>query len=164
MAKPTKNAPMICTILMIVALTGIIIGFLTSNVLWVVFLLLPTVVYEVYRTEGVSTKWASWGMLVVLIAEIILIIFNINYDFAKFLGQESAYVGGQHVPLGDIQTLGPILLAVISLILIIRTRGKYTRWLAGIIFVTSFAIVYILSPEQFMDLLRSAVREAFHQI
>jgi hypothetical protein len=161
MAKPTKHASLICTITMILALIGIIIGIITTNVLWTIFLLFPAVIYEIYRTEGVSTKWASWSMLAILIAELVLVIFNINYDFAKFLGQDSVYVANQNVPLGDIQTLGPILLAVISLILILRTRGKYTRWLAGIIFVTSFAIVYILSPDQFMELLRAAIRQIF---
>lgn len=161
MAKPTKHASLICSITMIFALIGIIIGLVTTNALWTIFFLFPAVIYEIYRTEGVYTKWASWSMLAIIIALIVLIIFNINYDFAKFLGQDSVYVARQQVPLGDIQTLGPALLAVVSLVLMIRTAGVYTKWLAGIIFVTAFAIIYILSPDQFNELLRSAIRQIF---
>lgn len=68
MAKPTKNASLICAVVMIVALIGIIIGIVTGDALWAIFLLLSTVVYKIYRTEGVSTEWASWGN-----------VSNINY-------------------------------------------------------------------------------------
>lgn len=160
--KPTKNAKLICTLAMISALLGIVLGFVTQNPLWIIFFLLPAVIYEIYRTMGVSTKWASWMMLFILVALFFLIIFNVNYDFAEFLGRDSAYVGGQAVPLGDIKALGPVLLAAVSLILMIRTAGVYTKWLAGIIFVTSFALIYVLSPEMFTELLRSAINRLMY--
>lgn len=163
-AKPTKNAKLICTLTMISALFGIILGLLTNNPLWIIFFLFPAVIYEIYRTQGVSTKWASWMMLFLLVAQIVLVVFNINWNFAEFLGQNSAYIGGQYVPLGDIQTLGPVLLAVVSLILMIRTAGVYTKWLAAIIFVTSFAIIYVLNSEIFAELLRSAIQQLFRNI
>ena len=53
---------------------------------------------------------------------------------------------GYTVPLGDIKILG-LLLGILSIILFIRTRGKYTKWLAAVIFVTCFAIVYALNPD-----------------
>jgi hypothetical protein len=64
MAKPTKNASLICAVVIIVAFIGIV----TGDALWAIFLLLSTVVYKIYRTEGVSTEWASWGN-----------VSNINY-------------------------------------------------------------------------------------
>ena len=149
---------------MILALLGIILGLVTLNPLWVIFFLFPTVIYQIYRTMGVSTKWASWMMLFILIAQAFLILFKVNYNFAECLGQDTIYVGGQQVPLGDIQTLGPVLLAVVSSILLIRTAGIYTKWLAGIIFVTSFALIYVMNPEIFSELLRNAVRQVLQQI
>jgi hypothetical protein len=62
------------------------------------------------------------------------------------------------VPLGDLRIVGPTVVAVLAVILFTRTRGVYTRWLAGIIFVTCFAIVYLLEPEMFQVLLQEAIR------
>ena len=63
MAKPAKYATPIC-VASIIAIVAIIIGLVTSNALWIIILLLPAVAYEAYRTEGVSTRWASWLLLV----------------------------------------------------------------------------------------------------
>ena len=164
MAKPTKNAPLICTIVSIVALIGIITGLLIDNTLIIIFLLLPTVIYEVYRTEGKSTKASSIILLVVLIVEVILILFNGNINIAEYLGTTQEYIGGYLVPLGDIKTLGPTLMAVLSVILFVRTRGVYTRWLAGVIFFTSFAIIYSINPAIFSDLFKSAVQEGLNRL
>lgn len=130
----------------------------------IILFLLPAAAYEVYRTEGVSTKWASVAMLLVLIAEIGLILFNVNFNLAEFLGQSEELVGGYWVPLGNIKVLGPTLLAVLSAILIARTRGRYTIWLAVIILVTSFAIVYTLDPTIFKELLRLGVKEGIQEL
>jgi hypothetical protein len=162
--RPTKHAKLICTLAMISALIGIILGLITLNPLWIVLFLTPAVIYQIYRTQGVSTKWASWMMLFILIGQTILVLFKVNYNFAEFLGQESIFVGGQNVPLGDIKTLGPVLLAVVSSILMIRTAGIYTKWLAAIIFVTSFALIYVVNPEIFTELLGSAVRQVLQQL
>ena len=59
MAKPTKHATLICTIMTIVALIGILLGILFSKPIIIVACLIPTVIYEAYRTEGESTRWAS---------------------------------------------------------------------------------------------------------
>jgi hypothetical protein len=163
-AKPTKHARLICTLAMISAAIGIVIGLLTGNPLWIIFFLFPAVIYEIYRTQGVSTKWASWMMLGILLAEIVLIIFNVSFDIAEFLGQETAYVGGETIRLGDIKTLGPALLAVVSMVLMLRTAGVYTKWLAGIIFVTSFALIFTLDPDQFGYLLQIALQRIFRSL
>ncbi|MBN2176998.1 MAG: hypothetical protein JW722_05000 [Demequinaceae bacterium] len=68
MARPTKNATAICLVLSVLAVIGIAIGLATSTPLVIVFALIPTVVYEIYRVEGESTKWSSWGMGAVLVA------------------------------------------------------------------------------------------------
>lgn len=72
MARPTKHAGVICTILGIVALAGIVLGILLSAPLITIVLLIPTAVYEVYRTgrsslsrghaAGIPNGWppSSW--------------------------------------------------------------------------------------------------------
>jgi len=146
MAKPTKYAALICTIVSILALIGIIIGIVTLKPLIVILLLIPAVGYEVYRTEGESTRWASWVLLIVLILEIILIAANINFDLASFLGRSEAYVAGYTVPLGDIKIVGPVVMGILAVILFVRTYGKYTKWLAVTIFLTCLALIYTLNP------------------
>ena len=157
MAKSTRYATLICTIVSILALIGIIIGIWLSRPLIIVILLLPAAAYEVYRTEGPSTVWASWVLIIVLILEIVLIAANISYDLASFFGESEKVVAGYTVPLGDIKVVGPAIMAVLSIILFVRTRGRYTKWLAVVIFITCFAIVYALNPEIFRNLIRIAV-------
>jgi hypothetical protein len=159
MAKPTKYAPLICTICMILAIIGIILGLLTLKPLIPIFFLLPTVIYEVYRTEGESTRASSIILLVVLIAEVVLIVFRINFNLAEYLDATEKTIGGYLVPLGDIKIVGPIVMAVLSVILFVRTYGPFTKWLAVVIFVTSFAIIYTIDPLIFKELLKYAVKQ-----
>lgn len=73
---------------------GIVLGLIFHNPLLIIFFLLPTVGYEIYRTEGASTKFSSIAIAVVLLAELLLIIFRVNYDLIKFFGTEQEYIGG----------------------------------------------------------------------
>ena len=164
MAKPTKYATLICFIMMIISLAGIIVGILLSKPLIIAACLFPTVVYEVYRTEGESTRWASWVLLLVIILEIIFIIANVSFDIGNFLGQSEREIAGFVVPLGDIKVLGPIVMAILSIILFVRTRGKYTKWLAAIIFVTCFALVWTLNPDIFKNLLKIGVENGLENL
>ena len=164
MAKPTKYATMICFIMTIIALAGIIVGILLSKPLIIAACLFPTVAYEVYRTEGESTRWASWVLLLVIILEIIFIIANVSFDIGNFLGQSEKEIAGFVVPLGDIKILGPIVMAILSIILFVRTRGKYTKWLAAIIFVTCFALVWTLNPDIFKNLLKIGVENGLENL
>ncbi len=164
MPKSYKYATPICLILSILALIGIIIGIVKSSPLIIIIFLLPAVIYEVYRTEGKSTKQASWLLLIVFIAEIIFIVAEINFNLARFLGMTKERIGGYVVPLGDIRVVAPTVMAILAIILFVRTRGRYTRWLAVIIFITSFAIVYALDPAIFSELLRYGIEEGLDQI
>lgn len=164
MAKPTKDATAICIILTALAIIGIALGFNFSQALYPMFFLIPTIIYEVYRTEGASTKWASWAILGVFVVELILIIFAIQFDLAGFLDTESKYIEGYEIPLGDVKLLGPALMAILSLILVKNTRGRYTIWLAVIIIITSFAIVYSLDPTIFERYLKIAIEEGLNAV
>ncbi len=164
MPKPTKYAALICVILSILALIGIIIGLIKLSPLIIVLFLLPTVIYEVYRTEGPFTKWASWLLLILLIVEIVLIVAKINFNLAEFLGESERSVAGYAVPLGDIKIVGPALMIVLAVILFVRTYGRYTKWLAVIIFVTALAIIYTINPAGFKEILRFGTKEALNQM
>ncbi len=103
-------------------------------------------------------------MFIVLILEIVLIAANINFDLASFFGESEKVVAGYTVPLGDIKIVGPIVIAILSIILFVRTRGRYTKWLAAVIFITCFAIVYAINPEIFKNLLGLAVDRGIESI
>ncbi len=165
MAKPTTYATPICLVLTLLAIIGIVLGLWKHSPLITTLLLLPTVGYEAYRTqEGASTKWTSWFLLFVLIAEVIFIIFHLNYDLAKFFGKEEQYLAGYWMPLGDIKVVTPALMAILSIILFFRTYGPYTKWLSVIIFITSFALVYILSPQLFQNFLRFGIDQGLYHL
>ena len=164
MAKPTKNATLICTILSVIALIGVIVGLLTGYTIAIIIALLPTTIYEIYRTEGKSTKASSTLLLLILIAELVLIIFNIDINLAEYLGTTEKTIAGYLVPLGDIKIVGPTVMTILSVILFIRPLGPYTKWLAVIIFLTSFAIVYSIDPIIFKDLFRYGVEEGINRI
>ncbi len=97
-------------------------------------------------------------------ATLIFLIFDIRLDLASFFGTETRQVGGYEVPLGDIKVVGSALMIVLSAILFTRTRGVYTRWLSVIIFITSFAVVYLAGPESFQDLLRFGTDKVVEQV
>jgi hypothetical protein len=152
--KPTKYAPHLCATFMLIALVGIIIGLIFNLPIVTTILLLPTALYEVYRTTGKSTKTASIILVIVLIAQIVLVLFNIQFNIAEFLGAERKLIGGYWVPLGELQIVGPTIIAVLAVILFTRTRGVYTKWLAAVIFITTLALLYLIDPIVFQDLLR----------
>lgn len=149
---------LVCTLMTLFMIVAIIIGFITKSAVLVLVCLLPIVIYEIYRTKGEFTTLSSWLMLVVLIGEIIFIAFGINYNLAEYFGSDSAYIAGQNVQLGDIKILGPTLMAIFSLVLLVRTYGPYTKWLSVIIFASSFAVIYILNPNAFQDLLKMVMQ------
>jgi len=103
-------------------------------------------------------------LLIVYIAELFLIIGNVNYDLATFFGAEKKMIAGYAVPLGDVKIVGPALMAILSIILFVRTRGRYTKWLAAIIFITSFVIAYTIDPANFAQLLRFGADSVLDQI
>jgi len=146
MAKPTTYATPICLGLTLLVLIGIVWGLIVHNALITVIFLLPAVGYEAYRTEGESTRWASWILLVLIIVELICIIFKINFDVARYFGVSDTYAMGYFIPLGDIKIIFPLVMLILSLVLFFRTIGKYTKWLAALIFLSSIATVYTIDP------------------
>ena len=159
MARPTKYAAVICAVLSVVAVIGIVIGLLAKSPVVVLIAMAPSVAYEVYRTEGETTRWASWALAAVLVVEFVLVVFNVSIDIGAFLGTGTQEVAGYAIPLGDLRVVGPAIIAVCALILIARTRGVYTKWLAVNIIVTALALTYVLDPNVFTELLRQGAQE-----
>jgi hypothetical protein len=172
--KQTQNKPfsissinptMACLALTAIAVVGMFISLGSHNPLWILVLLLPTVAYEIYRTEpGASTKFSSILLLVILILEIGLIVFGIHYNLAEFLETDQKYVAGYDIPLGDIQVFGPLLTAILAAVLVFRTYGPYTKWLSIIIAVGSLVAVYMINPLFFKEALKLIVNGLFNQL
>ena len=164
MPKSTKHAMEWSVGLTILAVMGIIIGLIWTKPLIIMLLLLPTVIYEVYRTEGKSTKWASWALVGIFFHEIVLIVFKINYNLADLLGRDQQYIGEYLVPLGDIKIVAPIIIAVLSILLLTKTWGKYTKYLAAVIIVGSFSVIYTLDPVIFKEMIKIAIDKFLDEI
>jgi hypothetical protein len=163
-ARPTKYAGIICAVLSVIAVIGIIVGLLAKSPMVVLLAMAPSVAYEVYRTEGETTRWASWALAGVLVLEFVLIAFNVSFNVAEYLGSSTQEVAGYQVPLGDLRIVGPAIIAVCALILIVRTRGVYTRWLAVNIILAALALTYVLDPTVFTELLRQGAQEGLDAI
>ncbi len=158
------NPIWVCVIVTIIAIIGVLISLATKNPLWILFFLLPVTIYEAVRTqEGASTKFSSILLLIILVLEITLVIFNVNFDLARFLGAEEKYVAGYVLPLGDVKIFSPLLLAILSTVLIFRTRGKYTKWLSIIIAVGSLVVIYLINPYFFQEALKLIINGLFSQ-
>lgn len=164
MAKPTKYATPICVALSLVTVVGVLLGLKFRLPLLIAGLLLPAVLYEIYRTEGESTIWASWLTLFAIIAELAAVWFNLKFDLAAFLGVSSHYVGGYYVPLGDIKVIFPTIMAVLAAILFFRTAGIYTKWLAVLIFIGAFSIIYTVDPALFQNLIKVVIRQGLNRL
>lgn len=155
----------VCLIVTGIAILGAFLGLGSKNVLWVLFFMLPAVIYEVIRTEeGASTKFSSILLFGIIILEIVLIVFNVNYDLANFFETEEKVVAGYTLSLGDIKVFGPLLTAILSTILIFRTYGPYTRWLSIVIAVGSLVAVFIINPLFFQQALKLIVNGLFDRL
>ena len=159
MARSTEHAALICIISTLIMLAGAAAGIYFNKPLIVVIALFPAVVYEVYRVEGVSTIWASWGMLVVLVAEVVLIIGKFNINIAKYAAK---YI--PNLPSVDIKLAGPVVMGYFSYILIKRTAGIYTKWLAVIILIGCLGLFYALDPSIFSRFTGKGLQEGLKNL
>jgi hypothetical protein len=155
----------VCLIVTGVVILGAFLGLANKSPLLVLIFMLPAVIYEVIRTEeGASTKFSSILLLGIIILEIGLIIFNVNYDLAKFFETDEKIIAGYALPLGDIKVFGPLLTAILSTILIFRTYGPYTRWLSVIIAIGSLIAVYLINPLFFQQALKLIINGLFDRL
>jgi hypothetical protein len=149
MAKPTKHATLICAVLTLVAAAGIGIGVWQHSPLIAVIGMLPAAGYEVYRTEGPSTRFSSILITGILIALIVLIAFKVSFDVSPLLKEIG--IGG----VLDAKLAGPVLIAILSLLLFRRTEGIYTKWLAVVILLSAAGLFFILDSSLSGSLLKA---------
>ena len=164
MARPTKHATKISLAVTVIMAVGALAGLATGKPIWMVAGLLPATAYEVYRAEGESTSWASWALLAVLILEGAFLLLGLDLNLATILGADSKTVAGYDVPLGQITVVGPLVMAALSTILIVRTRGRYTRWLAVVILLGAGAMIYVQDPTLFGQWFNQALETGLDQI
>lgn len=163
--KKSTSPMTVCVIITLIALVGALVGMATKNALWMLLFLLPAVIYEVIRTEeGASTKTSSIILLVVVCLEIVLLLFGINFDLARFFGEEEKYIAGYSLPLGDIKVFGPLVTAILSTVLVFRTYGPYTRWLSIVIACGSLVAIFLISPTFFEQALKLIVNGLFDRV
>jgi len=154
-----------CLVITFIAVFGAIVSGVTRNPVWILIFLLPGAIYEAVRTKpGATTKVSSIILLVVIVLEIAMILLNINFNLANFFGESEKYVAGYLLPLGDIKIFGPILITVLSLILLIRTYGPYTRWLSVVLALGGLVAVYIINPAFFQVILKLILERVFDQV
>jgi len=154
-----------CLIVTFIAIIGAVITLLTHNPVWVLILLLPATIYEAMRTqEGATTKTSAIILLIVLVLEIGMIAFNISYNLIDLFGEQEKYIAGYYLPLGDIKVFGPILATVLSLILLVRTYGPYTKWLSIVIAIGSLLAIYIINPFFFQNMVKIIADAVVDQI
>jgi len=164
-AKKSPSPFNICLIVTGLMILGAFLGLGSKNPFWVLLFMLPATIYEVIRTEpGASTKFSSILLLGIILLEIILIVFNVNYDLAKFFEAEEKVVGGYTLPLGDIKVFGPLLTAILSTVLVFRTYGPYTRWLSIVIALGSLVAVFLINPLFFQQAVKLIVNSLFDRL
>jgi len=150
-AKEYRHAPMICGVITIIAILGIVVGIWKTMPIVVAVSIIPAIVYEIYRTEGVFTKLASWLALIVTVVALYVIYKNVVIDIVPFITKFIHLpMTAKLVPAG---LIAPVVLVIIAVYLFRRTAGIYTRWLAVVILVTSVALFYCIDPQMIKNLL-----------
>ena len=144
----------ICLVLTVFTLVTIILGFYLKNPFILIIGILPVAIYEAIRTEGYYTKAGSIAVMVLVILEILAIKGIIKLNLANLLGQGEVYFSGYFLPLGELTFIFPIVAAIISLVLIRRTYGIYTKWLSVLLLSSSLCLLYLVNKESLFELLR----------
>lgn len=151
----------ICILCSLFALAFILLSFGFNNPYLILIGYFPAVVYEAIRTAGPYTKLASVGMLLLIILEALALAGIINFNLATFLDQETAYVKGYWIPLGDVAFVFPLITVVLAILLFQRTAGRYTKWLSIIILVSSAALLLQVDKGALMEAIRTYLRYEF---
>lgn len=154
--KENSTTPkIICTILTIITLATIILGFYLKNPFIIIVGIFPAAIYEAIRTEGFYTKAGSIIILLAVILEILALRGIIKFNLANFFNQETMYFSGYYITLGDVIMIFPALAAIISLVLFFRTYGIYTKWLSILLLASSVCLLYLVNKEGLIDLIRT---------
>jgi hypothetical protein len=153
MAKPVKHAGIICLILTIVAAAGAAGAYLLALPVILVATLLPASIYELIRTEGVSTRTSSVLVALALAAQIVVLLAGIRVDVSTLL-RSLSLDSALPAALLNLPGILAAAAAILAVVLFANTRGVYTRWLAVVLFLGSVGQLYLLAPAEIAALLR----------
>ncbi len=159
MAQSTKYATLICVIMTILLVVLSFIAYKINKPLLIPLIMIPIAAYEVYRTEGVSTKWASWGVLAGIIIEAILVVGGIKINISKIISL--VYPLDANI---DLSAAIPVLIALCAIMLVKKTAGIYTKWLAVLIIAGAAVLFYLIDPSMFGSILSSGVKEGIDKL
>ncbi len=143
--KDTKTAVIICYVISAITILTIIIGLITRNPYWVIAGIIPAAFYEAWRTEGFYTKTASAAIAILVILEILALMGKIQFNISQLFDNSYAYIAGQVIPLGDIRYVFPIIAVILSIMLVRRTYGKYTKWLSILLIASSIILLFMVN-------------------
>ncbi len=150
-----KTPKIISGVLTIVTLATILLGFYLKNPFIIILGIFPVAIYEAWRTEGYYTKSGSIIILILVILEILAIKGLIKFNLADFMGRDQAFFGGYWLPLGNITFIFPVIAVIVSLLLLFRTYGFYTKWLSVLLLVSSVCLLYMVNKETLFELIRT---------
>ncbi len=152
--EKTKFPIIACTVITIIALATLILGLLIKNPYVVIAGIIPAAIYEAWRTQGFFTKLQSVGILVLVILEILAIMRVFTFNLGQGIEDEEIYVGGFILLLGDIRFLIPAVMVILSLGLLWRTYGMYTKWLSVVLTASSVALLYIVNKKALISIIQ----------
>lgn len=153
--KEKGKFPLIaCTVITVIALATLILGLILKNPYVVIAGIIPAAIYEAWRTQGFFTKLQSVGILVLVILEILAIMRVFTLNLGQGIEGEEVYVGGFILLLGDIRFLIPAIMVVLSLGLLWRTYGMYTKWLSVVLTASSIALLYIVNKKALISIIQ----------
>ena len=157
----SKTANTIAIVISIITIATIVLGLWLKNPYWIIVGIVPAAIYEAWRTEGVSTKAASIGIVILVILEILAILGLVRFNLAEMLGMQDYYLAGYIVPLGDVVSIFPIAAVILSILLVRRTYGPYTKWLAILLIASSVVLLYVVNKSIIPELLRQGASSSY---
>ena len=154
--KDTGLAVTISIIITVFTLITLVVGLWIKNPFWIIAGIVPAAAYEAWRTEGYYTKIASGAIAVLVILEIFAIMGVINFNLADLFGSSETYFSGYFIPLGELTLIFPFAAVLLSLILVRRTYGPYTKWLSILLIASSAALLWVVNKDGLMEILRTS--------
>jgi len=152
----TKIPAIICTVITILVLIGLVVSIIFKNPYYIITGMFLAAIYELWRTEGYYTKMESLGILVLLVLEILALRGIIKIDLAKEFNAKEIYLSYRSFPLGDIRIILPIGMVLVSLGLLWRTYGVYTKWLSILLVISSLVLLYLVNKAGLGQILQNS--------
>lgn len=162
-AYPGRN----CLIAALIAATCLLCGYYLKSPLIMALGLIPAALYESFRAWGPMTRIASLLFVLILITVSALFLLQINFDMSTFKGGHVKRAALRTLALVDIKVVALLIMALLSLVLVIRSAGPYTKLLSLLIMAGCIFMVWQVSPKQFPALVErawEAIKHFFYHV